>query len=83
MAEGEIAGLSGPEIQAAMAEVVVEMFDSPRFAEVPTVIPLEDRGIVVGSEEAGWYLVKPRDVATYFAVVIPRLLEKNNERVAE
>jgi|GEM_PF-2475321 hypothetical protein len=83
MADGQIAGLSGQEIQAVMTEVVVELFNSPRFAEVPTAIPLEDRGIVIGSEETGWYLVKPRDVSIYFAVVISRLMERNNERIAE
>ena len=83
MAEGQLAGLTGPEIQAVMVEVVVELFDSPRFSEVPTAIPLEDRGIVIGIDETGWYLVKPRDVAIYFAVVISRLMERNNERIAE
>ncbi len=83
MAEGLIAGLSGPEIQVVMPEVVVELFNSPRFAEVPTAIPLEGRGIVIGSVETGWYLVKPRDVSIYFAVVISRLMDRNNERIAE
>ena len=83
MAEGLIAGLSGPEIQVVMTEVVVELFNSPRSAEVPTAIPLEDRVIVIGNEETGWYLVKPRDVSIYFAVVISRLMERNNERIAE
>lgn len=83
MTETQIVGLTGPEIQAVMAEVAVEMFDSPRFAEVPTAIPLEDRGIVIGDAEVGWYLVKPRDVSIFFAVVISRLMERNNERIGE
>ncbi len=83
MPDSPIAGLSAAEIQAAMAELVVELFNSPRFSEVPTSVPIEDRGIVVGNAEAGWYLVKPRELATYLAAVVPRLLERNNQRIAE
>ncbi|HJO07046.1 MAG TPA: hypothetical protein QGG37_06885 [Chloroflexota bacterium] len=83
MPESPVIGLTAAEIQAAMAELVVELFNSPRFSEVPTAVPIEDRGIVVGSTDVGWYLVKPRELATYLAAVVPRLLERNNQRVAE
>lgn len=83
MADSQIVGLTGAEVQATMAELMVELFNSPRFAEVPRAIPIEDRGLVVGSEEVGWYLVKPPEIATYLATLIPRLLERNNERIAE
>jgi hypothetical protein len=81
--DSPIVGLTAAEIQAAMAELVVELFNSPRFSEVPTAVPIEDRGIVVGNADAGWYLVKPRELASYLAAVVPRLLERNNQRVAE